>query len=171
MSVIALEGMRFFAYHGVYEEEQILGGEYIVNVSVTVDTDDAAEEDDIHQTVNYETIYAICAMEMKKPSDLIETVIERIVLRMKATFSSLEEISVKVEKLNPPLGGRVAKASVETAYDFSSECSRCGRGMACYGDETCWCNDARTIHPRTAEMVKSQHGSCVCNSCLNFFAG
>lgn len=189
MSVIALEGMRFFAYHGVYEEEQILGGEYIVDVFVTTDTEVAAEEDNLHQTVNYETLYSICDFEMKNlpkrreniesgaleeegtPHRLIETVIHRIMLKIKATFQSLEDITVKVSKMNPPLGGRVERASIESTFEFTSKCGRCNRGMICYGDETCWCNEAKTLHPRTAEMIASEHGSCVCNNCINFYAG
>jgi dihydroneopterin aldolase len=171
MSVIGLEGMRFFAYHGVYEEEQILGGEYIVDVFIQTNTGAAATTDDINKTVNYETIYSICDFEMRKPSDLIENVIERIMYRIKATFQVLQEVTIKVNKLNPPLGGRVAKASIETSAEFVSRCGRCGRGMVCYGDETCWCNEAKTLHPRTVELVESEHGSCVCNNCLNFYAG
>lgn len=171
MSVIALEGMRFFAYHGIYEEEQILGGDYIVDVFITTDTSEAAEEDNIHMTINYETVFSICDYEMRKPSDLIETVIERIILKIKSAFQTLQEVTVKVSKLNPPLGGRVAKASIESSAEFVSACGRCGRGMVCYGDETCWCSGAKIIHPRTAELVQSQHGSCVCSSCLSFYAG
>ncbi len=171
MSVIAIEGMKFFAYHGVYDEERILGGEYEVDVFINTDISDAAEEDDLNKTVNYETIYTICDIEMRKPSDLIENVLERILLRVKDNFKTVEDITVKVKKLNPPVGGKVKAASIESAYDFSSECGRCGKGMICYGDESCWCTEAKTIHARTMELVSAEHGSCVCPKCIEFYAG
>ena len=37
MAVIALEGMRFFAYHGFYPEENIIGTNYVVDVYITAD--------------------------------------------------------------------------------------------------------------------------------------
>ncbi len=171
MSVIALEGMRFFAHHGVYDEERILGGEYLVDVLIEADIDGAAEEDDINQTVNYEMVYTVCEIEMSKPSDLIETVLQRIVWRIKENSRMIQEITIKVTKLEPPLGGRVKSASIESSFDFTTQCGRCGRGMVCYGDVTCWCTEAKTVHPRTAELVQQEHGSCVCANCLNYYAG
>lgn len=171
MSVIALEGMKFYAYHGFYEEERILGGEYLVDVEVEIDDKAAAKEDDLYKTINYETIYAICDFEMRVPSDLIETVIARIQAKLKATFSNLMTIRVKVHKMNPPLGGRVEKASVSSMQNFKTSCGRCGKSMACYKDTSCWCNASKKIHPRTAEMLKSEYKSCLCKSCLEFYAG
>jgi dihydroneopterin aldolase len=171
MSVIALEGMRFYAYHGFYEEERIIGGEYIIDITVRVNTAGASENDDIRGTVNYETVYAICKMVMKEPSKLIEHVLERIIQQMKVTFSNLQAVSVKVSKLNPPLSGRVDRAWVEDEVELIGQCGRCKRGIICYGDEHCWCNNTRTVHPRTSEMLQRQFGPCLCMGCINYFAG
>ena len=48
MATIALEGMRFYAYHGYYEEERILGNEFILDVYVNTETILTKFVDDLH---------------------------------------------------------------------------------------------------------------------------
>lgn len=130
MAIIALEGMRFYAYHGFYEEEQILGNDFILDAYVNASTGLAAAVDDLYidpgimkgkeprtgsekpTTVNYETIFLICQSEMRKPSKLLEAVVERIASRIARHFNNVEGVAVRLKKLNPPLGGRVGSAWV-----------------------------------------------------------
>lgn len=118
MAIIALEGMRFYANHGYYEEERILGNEFILDVFVNANTMLAAVADELYTppvgdgkvrptTVNYETIFLICQAEMRKPAKLLETVVERIAGRIMEHFENAEGVIVRVKKLHPPLAGRV----------------------------------------------------------------
>ncbi|MBV6654213.1 MAG: dihydroneopterin aldolase [Mameliella sp.] len=136
MATIAIEGVRFFAYHGYYEEEQELGNTFVLDVIVNADTELAAATDELYEeieddeieedepaatTVNYELLYFICQREMKYPSKLLETVVERIAERILA-FDNVTGYLVRLRKLNPPLGGRVDSAWVMTNggdIDFS----------------------------------------------------
>ncbi len=113
MSLIALEGMRFYAYHGFYEEEQIIGSDYLVDVFIDTTFANAAAGDDLYQTINYETVYLICQSAMRKNSKLLETVASRISLGIRHQFGNINSLIVRVKKLNPPLGGRVESAWVE----------------------------------------------------------
>lgn len=119
--------MRFFAHHGYYEEEQILGNEFILDVAVERSTKLASETDELYATsylggeedvkpttVNYETIYLLCQIEMRKPVKLLETLVERIADRLVDHFGSLTGLLVRVRKSHPPLGGRVDAALVMT---------------------------------------------------------
>jgi dihydroneopterin aldolase len=131
MAIIALEGMRFNAPHGYYPEEQVLGNEFILDVLVSTNflvaaiTDELyeeAEEDDEEEemetspnTVNYETLYLICQMEMRKPTKLLETLVNRIADRISKHFDEVTGLVVRLRKLNPPLGGRVDSAWVLTS--------------------------------------------------------
>lgn len=171
MAVIALEGMHFYAYHGVYDEEKLIGGEYIVDVSLEVDVTQAAVSDDLLQTVNYETVYLICEAAMRRPSRLIENVAQRIALQLKHQFRFILEMKVRIRKKNPPLGGLVDWAVTEVDGNFQKACGRCGRPMLCYGDKTCWCLSA-TLKEATLESLKLQYGNqCLCQDCLQFFGG
>jgi 7,8-dihydroneopterin aldolase/epimerase/oxygenase len=169
MGLIALEGMSFHAYHGFYEEEQIMGNDYVLDVYITANTPMASVTDDLYQTVNYETVYEICKIVMRQRTKLLETIADRIVLGIKHQFSNIQEVKVRVRKLNPPLGGQVNCSMVETDDSFVSQCGRCGRPIICYGDGNCRCK-AITLHPRTQESVIQQYKRCLCDNCMKFFA-
>jgi len=115
MAIIALEGIRIHAWHGYYDEEQVLGTEFVLDVYVEAEIQPAAGEDALARTVNYETLYLICQSEMKKTSRLIETVAQRIADRIDDYFDGVQGVRVRLRKMNPPLGGSVACAYVEVA--------------------------------------------------------
>lgn len=112
MTRIALEGMRFFAYHGYYEEERIVGNQFVVDVFVDVDTFDSTD-DDINDTVNYEAIYTVVKGHMTKKYKLLETIALHISTDLKKQFSNIKTIKVRVSKIGPQLGGEVDKAVIE----------------------------------------------------------
>lgn len=122
MAIIALEGIRLFGYHGFYPEEETLGREFILDIQVSADIEDAAEEDELSNSVNYETLYHICNAEFREPAKLLETVAQRILDRIDHQFDNVTGARVKVRKLNPPLAGPVDEASVEVSsgvFSFS----------------------------------------------------
>ena len=47
MGVIEIEGMEFYAYHGHYAEEQIVGNRFILDVTLITDCEKAAESDNL----------------------------------------------------------------------------------------------------------------------------
>jgi dihydroneopterin aldolase len=112
---IALQGARFFAFHGFYEEEQVVGSEFIANVETSLDGF-ATGHDDISRTVNYEVLYDIVSEEMKSPRKLIESVAYSILERIRLEFISVKYIKVSIQKLNPPLSGEVKHSLVELEF-------------------------------------------------------
>ena len=44
MSLIALEGMQFYAYHGVYDEEQIIGNNYVIDIYISTNYSKAIQK-------------------------------------------------------------------------------------------------------------------------------
>ena len=169
MAKIALEGMEFYAYHGYYEEEQVIGGNYIVDVYLEAQVQRAAVKDDLAQTINYESIYHICQREMRQKSKLIENVAERISMGIKHQFGSIKDIKVRVRKMNPPLPGKVHSSFVEVDGSFSKKCGRCSRPLLCYGDKSCWCMDTH-VFQKTLDQLQMQFGNqCLCKECLTFY--
>ena len=72
MGVIIVEGIKVFAYHGHLPEEAKLGGHFIVNVSVTVDTSLVEKTDDLNDTVNYVRIIDIVKEKCCFPRHIIQ---------------------------------------------------------------------------------------------------
>lgn len=116
---VALEGMQFHAFHGFYEEEAIIGNNFILDVLVETDFSEASQSDDLVQTVNYESIYTICTEVMAERVKLLEKVAEAICSKLKALHPEIQLITVKVRKLNPPFGGEVAYALIELTHNYS----------------------------------------------------
>lgn len=167
MGKIALEGMKFYAYHGVYEEEQIIGNHFILDIFIETSY---GNNDDLQDTINYETVYLVCQAEMKNRVRLLETLTENIIHSLKHQFNSIQEVTIKIKKLNPIPGHQVASASIEESSSFVSQCPRCGSPFICYGDDTCWCFN-KHVHSSTQETLKTNFRGCLCNNCLTFFAG
>ena len=49
---IELAGMEFFSYHGHYDEEQIVGNRFVVDLKVNADFSRASLSDDLFDTVD-----------------------------------------------------------------------------------------------------------------------
>ena len=108
---ITLETMKFHAFHGVMEDERIIGGTFLADISYTIDTN-AVESDNIEDTISYAEIFDFVKDEMEKPSQLIEHVAGRIMNVIKSRYPQMLETTVKISKLNPPVNGEAVKATV-----------------------------------------------------------
>lgn len=111
MGKILLEGMEFFAYHGCFHEEQIIGTRFIVEVEMELETAKAEVSDHLEDTVNYQAVYGIVKHEMEQKSQLIEHVARRILDAVTASFPQISSMQVRLSKVNPPLGGKVKQVS------------------------------------------------------------
>lgn len=108
---IKVKDLRFFSYHGFYPEEQILGNEYFVSIEVAIPLA-LNLEDSLENTVNYEVLYTIATVEMAISQKLLETVAQNILTKIHSTNTSLDQIKVRICKVNPPFGGDKAQSEV-----------------------------------------------------------
>lgn len=113
MGKIMLEDMEFFAYHGCFEEEQIIGNRFIVNLELHTDTSIAEKTDHLSDTVNYQKVYNLVKKQMETKSYMLEHIARRILDEVKQKFPSITYLRIKVSKLNPPMGGKMHSVSVE----------------------------------------------------------
>jgi len=76
---ISLTGLRAFAHHGVFEHERRDGQQFIIDVTVFLDTAAAGAADDLDKTIHYGVLAEeVVAVVEANPVDLIETVAQRI---------------------------------------------------------------------------------------------
>lgn len=114
MIKVALHQVKFFAYHGFYPEEQIMGNHFLVDVEV--EFKDETVEDEILNTVDYEKLHSILTAEMQQPRKLLETLVQEMIKKIKAEYPDLETIKVGIKKLNPPLRGEAKYSLVEITW-------------------------------------------------------
>ena len=112
MGKITLEGIEFFAYHGFYQEERKTGNRYSVDISVEANLSQAAEEDSLKETINYEQLYRMVSEEMQRPSKLLEHIGHRLIEQAFCDFPEVSSVEVSVSKFNPPVGGVCHRAVV-----------------------------------------------------------
>lgn len=126
---IGLEDVRFHAPHGYFEEEHRMGNEFSIDVEVEAAIGGAAEDDDLGATVNYATIYYLLQLEMKKPTLLLEALAYRMASRIVNQFDSVSTATLRLRKLNPPLGGKVGAAVVEVTVGAGGNAGNYAGGM------------------------------------------
>lgn len=112
MARIRLEGMEFFAYHGVYPEERANGGRFRVELSFETDIQQAGKSDDLNDTVDYSAVYALVADEMNRPSKLLEHLATRMLERISTAFPAISRPELRITKLLPPIEGNISGVSI-----------------------------------------------------------
>lgn len=112
-SVIFLNRVRWYAYHGVMPQERTVGGWYEVSLRVHYDITAAAASDHVDDTLNYAVLLELVQREMNIPSNLLEQVAWRIGQAVFDNFPQSETVEISITKCNPPMGGDTAGAGVE----------------------------------------------------------
>ncbi|HEY0895245.1 MAG TPA: dihydroneopterin aldolase [Sphingobacteriaceae bacterium] len=113
---VALQNMRFFAYHGYYPEEQVIGNEFLLDIETEMDVTGKGDED-LSLTVNYERLFEIARQEMQLPRKLLETVAYSILERIRMEFLPVKTIRIALKKLHPPVPGEVGNSLVELNFN------------------------------------------------------
>lgn len=112
IATIDLDEMVFYAYHGCFKEEQVVGNPFRVNLSLKTDIALPRQSDRIQDALNYVEVYRAVEEEMMQTSHLLEHVSGRIIDRLFNDFPSLLWAKVRVSKMHPPMGGQMQSVSL-----------------------------------------------------------
>lgn len=113
MDKVFFRGMQFYAYHGVYPEENRLGQRFIIDLELGLDLRPSAMSDDLAKTVDYQAAYdAVRAAVEGEPVKLVETLGERIAESLFARFP-VTDIHIRITKPDPPIPGHYDAVGVE----------------------------------------------------------
>lgn len=116
MFTIRLDTLKFHAFHGVHEEERILGNNYEVNVELSFETDEDITE--LSQTINYVSVYQVIKQRMSIPTPLMETIVQDLVSQIHTLDDRIKSISVSIQKKNPPIRNIQGSVAVSYKKDF-----------------------------------------------------
>jgi dihydroneopterin aldolase len=112
MGLIQIENMEFYAFHGHFREEQIVGNKFIVDLTIETDMAVPSKSDNLKDAVNYQKAYQIIKTEMEKKSYLLENIAGRILDALYSQMTGIAKARIKVSKMNPPMGGKIGSVSV-----------------------------------------------------------
>ena len=113
MGKIKLKNIKIYAYHGCLSEENLIGGEYLVNLSVFSNLKKSSLSDELKDTIDYVSLLDIVKKEMLSPSKLLENVVKRVVDKIFLVFTKINKVSLEVSKLIPPFNVNVFSVSVK----------------------------------------------------------
>ncbi len=105
--------MEFYAFHGHYQEEQIVGNRFLVDLELETDLKIPAESDQLEDAVNYQRAYQLIKKEMRrKKSNLLENIAKRILDSIYAEMEGIDKATVSIRKMYPPMGGPIKSVGV-----------------------------------------------------------
>ncbi|MBK7131915.1 MAG: dihydroneopterin aldolase [Bacteroidales bacterium] len=112
MGLIQIENMEFYSFHGHFKEERIVGNKFIVDLTIETDMKIPAESDNLKDAVNYQRVYELVKQQMEMKSHLLEHIAGRILDAVYSEMEGITKATVKVSKMNPPMGGKIGSVSV-----------------------------------------------------------
>ena len=113
MGKIVIEEMEFYAFHGHYREEQIVGNRFLVDLEIETNLSVPASSDKLDDAVNYQQAYQLIKKEMRrKKSNLLENIAKRILDALFDEMSGIEKATVRIRKMYPPMGGPIKSVGV-----------------------------------------------------------
>lgn len=116
MFTIHLHNLRFFSFHGIHEEEQMLGNDFEVSADVTFNT--TAVITHLQQTINYVKIYEVIKQRMNTPTALLETVAQDLAALIYQADNRVNSINIHIKKIYPPIANFTGSVGVSYKKDF-----------------------------------------------------
>ena len=111
---ILIEGLEFYAYHGASDQEQTVGHRYQVDVRLNVDTRAAGASDRLGDTVNYSRVAKrLQEVGTQEQYRLLEALAARMVTVVFEEFPTVESLTLRVQKMVPPMNAIVSSVGVE----------------------------------------------------------
>ena len=102
MITIKLKQLRFFAHHGLYEEERKVSNEFIVDLEVAFESSVSVIQK-MSETINYIKLYELVKGHMLQTTDLIETLAMKISNNIHETYPRVKRVSISITKKYPPV--------------------------------------------------------------------
>lgn len=115
---ILLEGLRYFATHGVHPEEARCGRWFQLDIRLDLPPRSAQAGDQLADTLDYAAIHACCTRVMSHRVQLLETLAETLITELARLTPDVQAVRVCVSKENPPFQGICGRVAVDITQTF-----------------------------------------------------
>lgn len=113
MDTIFLKDCRFYGYHGVLAEEQVLGQIFVVDCELSLDLTAASQSDDLQETVHYGQIFDLIKRQVETQKyQLLERLAGAIIETLLADYPAVQKVKLTLKKENPPIAGHYAYVGI-----------------------------------------------------------
>lgn len=117
MFTIHINNCRFFAHHGLHEEEAIVGAGFEVSLSATFEEEEG-NITSMRQTINYVDIFEMVKKHFEKPRQLLETLAQEIAADVYHIDPRVQTVDIHLTKLNPPIANFTGTVGVSYTKRF-----------------------------------------------------
>lgn len=117
MLSINLHNLHFFAHHGLYEHEKVLGNEFELNITIKHAPHQLPVKK-LSDTIDYVSVYELARKRMAIPTPLLETVVTEIAKEILIQFLLAEEVFISIRKMYPPINHMHARGSVGVSFEL-----------------------------------------------------
>lgn len=100
---IHIKELEIHAYHGVMNQENLVGNTFLINLSVETNFLAAIQTDEIEGTISYAELSNLIVKQMKITSKTLEHVAGRIVQAIRTEYPSIGTIYIELWKKYPPI--------------------------------------------------------------------
>jgi dihydroneopterin aldolase / 2-amino-4-hydroxy-6-hydroxymethyldihydropteridine diphosphokinase len=122
MFKIFIKNLKLFGYHGVNPEEKKEGQYFVFNIEISISKDSFKGCDDLSGTVNYsEAVKLTKEVNSAAKYDLLETLAEKIAIRISIMSLIISGVKVRVEKIRPPINEKLESVGVEFELEVKNK--------------------------------------------------
>lgn len=114
MDTISVKDIAVFAYHGVMQEENVVGQKFLISAELGLDTSIAGENDDIEESVDYAQVCSIIKNYAENNTfSLIEALAEGLAKCLLLEYTNINSVDIEVKKPWAPVHIPVDTVSVK----------------------------------------------------------
>ena len=115
MYTVHLHNLKFHAFHGIHEEETIVGSEFEVFVDITSTVISITS---IENAIDYSKVYELISLKMNTPVPLLEILAEDICHSIYESFNHVQQIKISIFKCSAPIISLKGKVGVSYIKNY-----------------------------------------------------
>ncbi|WP_138431741.1 dihydroneopterin aldolase [Fodinibius saliphilus] len=120
METLTLKALSYRAFHGYYQEERDNGNDFEIDLTFKAPLRQAGATDELSDTIDYQKAEEVVSEVMHGPSvKLLETLAKNIGDDLFETLPRVQELTVTVRKLSPPLNTETAHSEISMTWQRS----------------------------------------------------
>ena len=117
MVTIKLKQLRFFAHHGLYDEERKVSNEFMVDLEVGLGPAGPVITK-MSETINYIKLYELVKKHMWETTDLLETLATKITEDIHQSYPQVKKVMISITKKYPPVINFSGNVAVSYMKEF-----------------------------------------------------
>jgi dihydroneopterin aldolase len=114
---ISLERVRLSGFHGLFEQEALVGNEFELDIHLCYPAP-AALVRDLRETIDYGQLFSITKSVFTEREALLETVAQKLAEALHGEYPQVTSLTIAIRKYTAPIPGITGAAGVRLQRVF-----------------------------------------------------